>query len=200
MKRIIWHWTAGAPGVIPIEADSYHFIIQPNGKVVKGVPVANNVPPLVNGAYAAHTAMANSWAIGIALDAMAGAKERPFDKGSNPITEAQVEALVKLTRDLCKHYGIPVTRQTVLSHSEVQPTLGIKQKQKWDIAWLPGMDKPGDPLVIGDKLRARVLAPEKTPVEPPRADWAPTPAAKPATGLWAALVAALAAWFTKGRK
>lgn len=184
MKRIIWHWTAGAPGVIPIEADSYHYIIQPNGRVINGVPVANNVPPLVNGAYAAHTAMANSWAIGIALDAMAGANERPFNKGNNPITEAQVEALVKLTRDLCDHYGIPVTRQTVLSHAEVQPTLGIKQKQKWDIAWLPGMDKPGDPVAIGDKLRARVQTPEKSPVEPPKADWAPAPAEKPAKGRW----------------
>jgi zinc D-Ala-D-Ala carboxypeptidase len=33
----------------------------------------------------------------------------------------------------------------------------------------------------------------------PKADWAPTPAAKPATGLWAALVAAVAAFFGRAR-
>lgn len=157
MKRIHWHWTAGAPGVNPKEADSYNFIIAwPDGEVIECVPVKRQVPPLVNGAYAAHTKDANSWAIGIAVDAMADAQERPFSAGEYPITQKQIDALVKLSRDLGRQYGIPVTRQTMLSHAEVQKTLGIRQNAKWDITWLPGMDAPGDAVAVGDTLRAMV--------------------------------------------
>lgn len=157
MKRIHWHWTAGAPGVNPKEADSYNFIITwPDGEVIECVPVERQKPPLVNGAYAAHTKDANSWAIGIAVDAMADAQERPFSAGNYPITQKQIDALVKLSRDLGRQYGIPVTRQTMLSHAEVQKTLGIRQNAKWDITWLPGMDAPGDAVAVGDMLRAMV--------------------------------------------
>lgn len=157
MKRIHWHWTAGAPGINPKEADSYNFVVTwPDGEVIECVPIERQIPPLVNGAYAAHTKGANSWAIGIAVDAMAGAQERPFNAGKHPITQKQVDALVKLSRDLGHKYGIPVTRQTMLSHAEVQKTLGIKQNQKWDIMWLPGMDEPGDAVHVGDSLRAMI--------------------------------------------
>lgn len=36
MKRVHWHWTAGAPGMIGVEADSYHSVIQPDGTVQPG--------------------------------------------------------------------------------------------------------------------------------------------------------------------
>lgn len=171
MKRIHWHWTAGAPGINAKESDSYNFVITwPDGDVVACVPVDRQKPPLVNGAYAAHTKGANSHAIGIAIDAMAGAQERPFSAGKYPITEKQVAALVRLTRDLCAQYGIPVSRATTLSHAEVQPTLGIKQNAKWDIMWLPGMDRPGDPVQVGDTLRNMVMLParavQSAPVAP----------------------------------
>ncbi len=173
LVRIIWHWTAGADGIIPVEADAYHFIVGRDGRVYEGwdKPEAN-IPPLVAGKYAAHTLNCNSGSIGVSLDAMADAQERPFSAGRFPITDVQIEALVKLTASLCVKYGIPVTRQTVLSHAEVQATLGITQKNKWDIAWLPGMEKPGDPLKIGDELRARVIkamAKPDVPAPPPPA-------------------------------
>ena len=87
---------------------------------------------------------------------MVGAVERPFRAGPEPITPAQINALVLLTRELALKYKIPVTRETILSHAEVQPTLKIAQRGKWDIAWLPGMAAPGDPVKVGDKLRAMV--------------------------------------------
>lgn len=159
MKRIHWHWTAGAPGINPKESDSYNYVITwPDGEVVPCVPVERQIPPLVNGAYAAHTLGANSNAIGISIDAMANAQERPFKKGKYPITDAQIAALVKLSKALGEKYGIPVTRKTMLTHAEVQKTLGIRQKNKWDITWLPGMDAPGDPIAVGDRLRALVSA------------------------------------------
>jgi hypothetical protein len=156
LNKIVWHWTGGAKGLNTIEADAYHFIIQWDGKVEAGLDKPeDNIPPLRQGAYAAHTLNLNSNSIGIAVDAMAGAVERPFNKGSNPITEPQVESLVHLTARLCLKYGIPLSRKTTLSHAEVEPTLKVKQRQKWDITWLPGMTKPLDPVIIGDQLRAR---------------------------------------------
>ena len=68
---------------------------------------------------------------------MLGAREAPFDAGSQRINEAQIEALAQLVANLCRRYGIPVTRATVLTHAEVQPTLGVRQRGKWDITWLP---------------------------------------------------------------
>ena len=157
MKRIILHWTAGAYGVNNVEADAYHFIINKDGSFTAGLDKPeDNIPPLKPGAYAAHTLNLNSHSIGIAIDAMAGARERPLHVGTAPITPEQIDGLVGLTARLCMKYGIPVKRETVLSHAEVQRTLGVKQRQKWDIMWIPGMHAAGDATEIGDMLRARV--------------------------------------------
>lgn len=155
---ITWHWTAGAYGVNPLEEDAYHFIIGSDGKVTKGIDSPeDNIPPLKPGAYAASTLNRNSWNISIAVDAMAGAVERPFNPGRAPITQAQVDALVALTAKLAAKYNIPIIRTRILSHAEVQPTLGIRQRNKWDITWLPGMKAPGNPVEVGDRLRKMVV-------------------------------------------
>lgn len=162
MKRVIWHWTGGGHKANGTDRRHYHNIIEGDGTVVAGnhPPEANAriVNPRDGNTYAAHTRGANTGSIGVAVAAMRGATERPFSAGPSPITGKQVEALVRLTADLCRRYNIPVTDQTVLSHAEVQPRLGIAQSGKWDIAWLPGMAGPGDPLAIGDGLRDRVRA------------------------------------------
>ena len=183
MKRIIWHWTAGGHKANATDRRHYHIIIEGDGNVVKGnSPIIANAHisnPNDGNTYAAHTRGLNTDSIGVALAAMRGAKESPFTAGPSPITHAQVDAMVRVTADLCKEYGIAVTDQTVLSHAEVQPRLGIAQRGKWDIAWLPGMTRAGDPLAIGDGLRDRV-----------RAAMAPAPAPSPAPatgGFWALL-------------
>src|SRR5690606_21599103 len=71
--------------------------------------------------------------------------------------------------------NIAVTPKTVLTHAEVQANLGIKQRNKWDIAVLPFDRKVVGAKAIGDKLRSEVkeaiaAAPhlhEGEPVEPP---------------------------------
>ncbi len=160
MRRVILHWTAGADGVNEHEADSYHRLYGRDGTVYFGEhPIeANAGKKLVPGRYAAHTLNCNSGSIGVSLDAMAGAQERPFVAGGYPITARQLDAMARDVAGLCRTYGIAVTRQTVLTHAEVQPTLGIAQRQKWDITWLPGMTAPGDPVVVGDQLRAMIAA------------------------------------------
>jgi N-acetylmuramoyl-L-alanine amidase len=118
----------------------------------------------------AHVQGHNRSTIGVSLFGGHGSSET--DAFADNFTAAQDKALRGLLADLRAKYGnVPVT-----GHNEYAAKA------------CPGF-----------KLAAW-LTPEKTPVEAPKADWAPTPAAKPATGLWAALVAALAAWFTKGRK
>lgn len=156
INKIVLHWTAGGHTPSNLDKEHYHFIVAGDGTVVPGKwPVEANRKP-VKGKYAAHTLNCNTGSIGVAVAAMAGAQERPFDAGRAPITPAQLKALAALCRDLATKYRIPVTRETILSHAEVQPTLGIRQRGKWDIAWLPGMKAPGDPVAVGDKLRAMI--------------------------------------------
>ena len=158
LHRIILHWTAGAYGDIALERASYHLLILEDGRAVPGdwKPEANAT--CVTGRYAAHTRALNTGSIGVALDAMAGAVEHPFSVGCYPITRVQLDAMATEVADLCLTYDIPVSRWTVLTHAEVQPTLGIWQRAKWDITWLPGMATPGDPVAVGDRLRAMIRA------------------------------------------
>ena len=157
MKRIIMHWSAGGHRASDVDRQHYHFIVQGDGSIVEGSYKPEDNLVVGNGkGYAAHTRNANTASIGVAVAAMKGAVERPFNPGPSPITDAQVAALTKLCARLCKQYGISVTRHTVLSHAEVQRTLGIAQRGKWDIMWIPGMDVPGDPVAVGDKLRGMV--------------------------------------------
>ena len=158
MTRIIWHWTAGTHVVTGTDRAHYHYIIAGDGSVVAG-----NHPPEANvstadGAYAAHTLNCNTGAIGLAIAGMFGARERPWDAGAFPMREAQIAALIGLTADLCRRHAIAVGPTTTLSHAEVQPTLGIAQRGKIDLIWLPGMNQPADPVAVGNVLRGRVLA------------------------------------------
>jgi len=158
MDRIIMHWSAGNGKVSDLEKKHYHFIVAADGTVVPGTnPVEANIPPLKSGSYAAHTWKLNSNSIGVAVSAMAGATERPWSPGRSPITKDQVEALASLVASLSIMYGVKVTPETVLTHAEVQPTLGITQRAKWDITWLPGMKKPQDPVEVGNILRAKII-------------------------------------------
>lgn len=164
MKRIILHWTAGANTPSDLDRRHYHFLIDGEGKVVAGdhLPEANRSTS--DGVYAAHTRRLNTGSIGVAVCGMAGAVERPFSVGTRPIRDRQIEALAELVADLCETYGISVGRKTVLTHAEVQPTLGVAQRGKWDITWLPGMEGPGDPIQVGDYLRQRVREAMGAPV------------------------------------
>ena len=149
ITRIHGHWTGG--GYVPNQTDlrAYHGLIPGDGPPVW---------PAVPGALRSHTLNANGGAIGLSICAMAGAIERPFHPGTAPITPAQVCAFVREAARLCRLYDIPVTRWSVLTHAEIQPTFGIVQRWKWDITWLPGMPAPADPIEVGDRLRAMVRA------------------------------------------
>jgi hypothetical protein len=193
ISRVVLHWTAGSHKASDFDRQHYHVLIEGDGKVVKGFPsIAANSLPRVRPGYAAHTRSCNSGSIGVSLCCMANAVERPFNAGKYPLTKSQWAEASSVVAALCKHYGIKVTPETVLSHAEVQGNLGIAQKGKWDIAVLPF-----DPMTyntagkVGDRFRAEVAAkmagkpaqaakPAPAPVAPPPApDPAPAPVPQP---------------------
>jgi hypothetical protein len=153
VQRIIWHWTAGGYRPTALDLSHYHLVIDGDGVEHLGSyrPEANR--DVHDGHYAAHTRSLNTGSIGISCAAMAGAQESPFSAGRAPLLDVQVRGMIRASARMCRTYGIEVSRETTLSHAEVQPTLGVRQRGKWDIAWLPGMDRPGDPVEVGDRLR-----------------------------------------------
>jgi len=155
MKRIICHWTAGGHRANSTDLRSYHILIEGDGKPLKGnASIALNSGSIKNG-YAAHTLNCNTDSIGVSMCGMMGAVEHPFNPGPQPLTRPQWDAFIKAVADLCEAYQIPVTPRTVLFHAEVQQTLGITQRFKWDVSRLV-FDSAAGARPIGDKMRAEV--------------------------------------------
>lgn len=167
VRRIHVHWTAGGHRANATDRASYHVLVEGDGKLVRGdKSIAANAPGS-GMAPASHTLNANTGAIGVSMCAMVGAKERPLDPGPAPLTEAQWNAMVSAVAQLALHYGIPVTPQTVLTHAEVQPNLGIVQRSKWDITVLPFDRATVGHGPVGDRLRREVAAAMDTLHAPP---------------------------------
>jgi hypothetical protein len=147
IERLHIHWSV--TGYLPT-ADSkkhYHAGIGGDGELYEFNP---------HTARLAHTLNANGGALGIAVLAMAGAVERPFKWGTAPITPAQLDGLCRYLAMLGKKYDIPANVYGMPTHAEIEPVFGIKQRGKWDITVLPGMTAPGDPVEVGNKIRAIV--------------------------------------------
>lgn len=161
MNRLVMHHSAGALTPSAFDLKHYHRMVAGDGRVVDGqFPISANAPGrrLISGTYAAHTANLNGGAIGLALAAMANAQwANPRDCRAFP-TRPQMDSFVDCAARLCAECGIPVTRRTVLSHAEVQITLGVTQSGKWDFDYDPfGILDSRDPIVIGDMLRERII-------------------------------------------
>jgi hypothetical protein len=156
-KRIIIHWTAGSHSPSTDDFQHYHLIIDGLGKWHRGRHSIADNDSTSDGTYAAHTRGANTRAIGIALCGMSGSKERPFTPGPFPLRPVQWAALYAGCAQIVRNYPITVTRTTLLTHAEVQPTLGIPQRGKWDITVHPETGNLTDPLTVGDYIRDRVM-------------------------------------------
>ena len=136
IKRVIVHWAVTRYKATELSKKHYHYIVEGDGTIVKGhFPVEANIK-IKKGEYAAHTLNSNTGSASVACAAMFGAKTVD-DFGKYPITEKQFKSMARIVAELCIKHNIFVTKTTVLSHAEVQDTLGIKQRGKWDIAVLP---------------------------------------------------------------
>lgn len=159
VRGVVWHWTAGANGVIELERNAYNFVHDTEGNTYDGnSTVAEQVMyDWRRGIGASHTKSMNTGWIGQSVDAMAGAKQtNPITWGSHPITWKGIDAMLEQTADLHDEYGFPISQWTTLTHAEVQPTLGVKQRWKWDYVVLPGDTVSRDPVEVGNFLRERL--------------------------------------------
>lgn len=161
MNRLIWHHTAGGYFPNAVDRAAYHRLIDGDGQLHDGRhPIAANAPGrvLTPGTYAAHCLNLNSGSIGLAVCAMANAAWGAPSSWSHPVKSTQVDALVAESARLCLLYGIQPDRRTTLSHAEVEPALGVLQKNKWDFDYpLRGGAGARDPVAIGDELRAELI-------------------------------------------
>lgn len=163
MNRIIWHHSGGSYTPNHIDLKAYHGVVDGDGQVVAGIhPISANAPgkPLVAGRYAAHCWKLNSGSIGRAIAALGGKGTLwadPFGSTSFPVKPVQVDALILDSARLCIEYNITPSRHFTLSHAEVETTLGVTQKNKWDFDYQPrGGPGPRDPIAIGDELRSEL--------------------------------------------
>jgi hypothetical protein len=158
IRRSITHWTGGGGRASPLDKKHYHRITEFDGTIVDGnEEIADNIVTS-DGDYAAHTLNLNTASAGFAMAGMLDAKEIPFDPGPSPITEKQFEAHCRMLAEFHTANGIPVTRETCLTHAEVEPTLGVKQQGKWDLTRLPFKPDIRGALPVGDYMRERVLS------------------------------------------
>lgn len=129
VQRVIVHWTAGGHTASAFERLHYHFLIQADGSVVRGVRGP--------GLYLPHVRGLNSGSVGISMCGMRGTRERPFAAGTAPIIPVQWERCAQAAAEVLKAYGLPMTQRTLLTHSEVTTVYGIVQRGRWDVDVLP---------------------------------------------------------------
>lgn len=156
MDRIIVHWTGGPWSPTGLDRRHYHIIVDNVGALHRGIcSIADNVNTR-DSRYAAHTLGCNQGSIGLALSAMAGATERPLRFGPSPITKTQWDAAIRAIADLARFYGIQPVRTRILTHAEVQESLNIRQRGKWDIAVLPFDPSFNTAAEVGGRMRSEV--------------------------------------------
>lgn len=157
MNRIVWHHTGGAYRPNEDDLRAYHRLIDRDGAVHLGRHgIEANAPgrPLVSGRYAAHCMNLNSGSIGLSVCAMKDARWADVGRWTHPVLPGQIDALIEDTARLCLIFDIEPDRRFTLSHAEVEITLGVDQKAKWDFDY-PPRGGPGarDAVAIGDELR-----------------------------------------------
>ena len=153
---IVNHWTGGGYKATALDREHYNAILEGDGNMVYGDNTPEDQISTSDGIYGAHTRAFNTKCIGVAMACMAGAKESadPPDYGSKyPVTREQFMQMCYVNARYCIEYDIPVTRETVLMHSEVQPNLGIWQEGKWDINVLPFKPDLVGHRAVGDYMR-----------------------------------------------
>lgn len=150
LKRITFHWTAGTYKPNATDKNAYHFLIDGDGKVVKGKYKPTDNIDCTDGVYARHCGGGNTGNIGIAICGMADAKQYP-------IKRIQIEAACKLAAELSKEYGIVVNSNTIITHAEFgERNPATTSKGKIDIINLPCVAVYGIGNV-GNWIRNKVL-------------------------------------------
>jgi len=164
ITRVHWHWTASTYDVTWDVRSHYNDVFDEHGHEFDG-----GAPAHLQASYdwrnkigVSHTFNANTGAIGLAVAAMAGASANwgasTVDPGKYPMTQEQIDAMLKKTVEYCRAFDIKPSPWTTLTHAEVQTNINIRQKGKWDIRCLPENHKQLlSEKAAGDLLRKRMM-------------------------------------------
>jgi len=160
-NRLTGHHTGGGYTPNATDKKAYPLLIDGDGMVHQGnLPITANIVGrrLVRGRYYPHTWKLNSGNLGLAICCMAGARWGD-PRGSTKCypLQRQVDAFIAEAAKRCAEFGIEVTGRTVLSHAEVEPVLGVKQRQKWDFDYPIRSVQQRDPVAIFDEIRQEIL-------------------------------------------
>jgi hypothetical protein len=158
LHGIIWHWAASSYTVTDKVLSHYNDGHDHLGNSYDGGARAEHQANYDwrKGVGVSHSRNANTGRIGQAVIAMGNAEGWPLDVGQYPMTWAGIDAMLMRGVDYHYQFDIPITPWSMLTHAEIQPTLGITQNGKWDIRWLPEDAKVTDAREAGDILRARM--------------------------------------------
>ena len=156
INRVIGHHSGGAYKANKIDKAHYHRIVEGDGTLVMGDhDFAANTGRLREGKYAAHTRNLNSNTAGLAMACMGKAEwSSPYSSKFFPKPE-QVDRFILAMAETCRMFSIPVEREFCLTHAEVERTLRVKQRQKWDFDYsiFGNSAAARDPIGLGDELR-----------------------------------------------
>ncbi len=159
MDRVICHWTAGEYKASDHDRDSYHILIEDNGRLVPGTHTIKDNVSTADNKYAAHTKGTNTRSIGVSVCCMSGAKSNPFNAGSYPMTKRQWDMMIDVVCDLCRRYNITPQPHTVLGHGEVEKNIGNPQDGKWDpmkLPWEPDLTFAEVGQLLRESVRAKL--------------------------------------------
>jgi len=135
MKRVIIHWTAGGPKANSTDKQHYHYIVNADGTITKGIHDVLDNENCKDKDYAEHTGQGNTGSIGLSMAGMAGFNSKTKET-KYPLTKIQVEAMCCLAAKMCDVYHIVPSLETIDTHY----TFNQKNKittGKIDIIYLP---------------------------------------------------------------
>ena len=160
IHSLIWHWTAGRDMPTKNDLKHYNDVFDFEGNQYDG---GARIEHQANYDWrhrvgVSHSLNANTGRGGLAVAGMYNAEGWPELKwGSHPITWEGIDGMLERSAEYCHAFEIPVSKWTTLSHAEIQQTLGIKQKNKWDYMVLPGFSEPKNAVIVGNILRERLI-------------------------------------------
>lgn len=156
LNKITLHWTASRNIPNAEDLKHYHFLIDSNGLLYKGLYSPEDNTNCNDGKYAQHCGGGNTNNIGVAFCGCYVPKGIPVKNTKFPLTRQQLERGFKLCADLCKKYNIPIDKTHVFTHYE----FGLKHPNtlsagKIDITYMhpfPAENKN----TCGDFIRSKI--------------------------------------------
>lgn len=118
LNKITLHWTAGSNIPCAEDMKHYHFMIDSNGLLYKGLYSPEDNINVNDGKYAQHCGGGNTGNIGVAFCGCYVPKGIPLKNTQYPLTRVQLERGFNLCAKLCKDYNIPIDKQHVFTHYE----------------------------------------------------------------------------------